>query len=422
MQEEIKSAQIKTSPTVSALLSPFFKKFKKNLNQKSGFQASKNSSRDFFKSLLKAIFTPPQLSKNIYGLDIGSSAIKLIQINRGKSGLELTDFFIEELPKGIQPGYEVVKEILKKLILKHKIQGNVVASIGGDTVNIQTIRIPFMPEEEIAKALRWEAQDELSIDLNSTSMDYIVLGEADKSGTRQFEVLLITVPKSVVAELVNSIRDIGLNPHAFEPPALAVVEAFGSDKLRKEGRVLGILDLGARLTNFSIVIDGSLRFTRNIPIASDLLTEEIASYCGVDKIKAENLKIEYGLSGFFDSQALDKLNQDTGALNEKLCVYQAVSFKIEKLINIIEHTFKSYLHQLSTLNITGFDKLILSGGGALIKDLDKILSSRFNIPVIVANPFERILIDSGKFDSVYIKRNAPRFTLAVGLALRKDGF
>ena len=79
-----------------------------------------------------------------------------------------------------------------------------------------------------------------------------------------------------------------------------------------------------------------------------------------------------------------------------------------------------YLHQLSDLTVCKFDKIILSGGGALIKGLDKFLSKRFMVPVEVANPFSKIRINEAKFDRKYLDAISPRFTLSVGLALRKD--
>lgn len=368
---------------------------------------------------LKNLFTPPQSRQNIFGLDIGTSSVKLIQIIHTRAGLELANLWTEQLPFSQDTGAnkEAVKAALEKIISANNIKGRIVTSVGGGAVNIQAIKIPFMPEDEIAKALEWEAREGLSIDLETTAMDYVVLGETEKSGTRQIEILLITVPKAVVSELVDTVTELGLVPHAFEPPPLAVIEAFGQDELKAQGHVLGVLELGAGLTNFSILVDGVLRFTRNIPIASSGFTDDIAEYLNIDKLSAEKLKIKYGLAG---------LSASTEALantaDESVRVAQAMNFKLEKLVSGIEHTFKFYLHQLSNLNISNFDKLILSGGGALIKDLDKFLSGRLNVPVIIADPLKKIVVNANKFNLGYLKENAPRFTLVVGLALRKDGF
>lgn len=368
---------------------------------------------------LKSLFIPPQAHQNIFGLDIGTTSIKLLQILHTKAGLELANLWSEELPFTSEPekNREVILGILKKIISADNIKGRIIASIGGGTVNIQTVKIPFMPEDEIAKALEWEAQESLAIDLEATSMDYIVLGETEKSGTRQIEILLITVPKAIVFELVNIINEVGFIPYAFEPPPLAIIEAFGQDELRAQGYVLGVLELGAALTNFSILVDGTLRFTRNLAIASSSLTDDIAEYLGVDKANAEKLKIKYGLTGFSSLAGGGADSKD-----EAVRVAQAMNFKLEKLVSGLDHTFKFYLHQLSNLKVSNLDKLILSGGGALIKDLDKFLSARLSVPTIIADPFKRIIIDANKFSSDFLKENAPRFTLAVGLALRKDGF
>lgn len=186
-----------------------------------------------------------------------------------------------------------------------------------------------------------------------------------KSGTRQIEVLIIAVPKTVVSELVTTINELGLTPHAFEPPPLGIAEAFDRDELKSQGRVLGILELGAGLTNFSILIDGILRFTRNIPITASAFTDDIAEYMAIDKLSAEKLKIRYGLTGLSEAP----VSKDA-ATAESMRVTQAMNFKLEKLVSSIDHTFKFYLYQLSNLNVSNFDKLILSGGGALMKDLD----------------------------------------------------
>lgn len=371
-----------------------------------------------FLSNLKSLLLPPQTNQDIFGLDIGTSSIKIVQITHTKAGLSLANYWSQNLPYlSGKVDKQATADFLKKIISLNNIKGAIVSSLGGDVVNIQLVKLPFMPEDEIAKALEWQAQDELSINLNDTAMDYIILGETNKMGTRQIEVLLITVPKALVYELVNTISELGLTPYAFEPPPLAVVEAFGVDELKAEGQVVGLLELGAGLTNLSIIVDGILRFTRNIPITSLGLTEDIASYCNVDKTTAERLKVEYGLSGI-EGSACAK----TEAPSEALRVSQAISFKMEKLVSNIDHTLKFYLHQLSNLSNSNFDKLLLSGGGALIKGLDKFLSARLDVPVAIVNPFKKIFINEDKFDKKFLEENAPRFTLSVGLALRKDGF
>lgn len=402
--------------------SRFVKTFKKTFLNSSNNRpspASGSALKQFsFASTLKQLLSPPQFKQDIFGLDIGTSAIKLVQIIHTKNGLELANLWIEELPyTSGASDKQVVKDALKKIISLNNIKGKVISSIGGDAVNIQSVKLPFMPEEEIAKALQWQAQDELSIDIEETAMDYIVLGETDKMGTRQIEVLLIAVPKAIVYDLVNTISELGLNPYAFEPPPLAVVEAFGKDELKAEGQVVGLLELGAGLTNLSIIVDGVLRFTRNIAITSSSLTEDIAEYCKVDKLSAEKLKVRYGVSGLLEGQPAQIDTTD-----EKMRVSQAMSFKIEKLVSNIDHTLKFYLHQVSNLTNANFDKLLLSGGGALTKGLDKFLSDRLNVPVSIVNPFKKIMINEAKFDRRFLEENAPRFTLSVGLALRKDGF
>lgn len=398
------------------LFNKIFKKVASQFHQTYPNGASVKTNLSFF---LKSLFTPPTSHQNIFGLDIGTSSIKLVQIVHAKAGLELANLWIEELPFASKLGTnQAVEEILKKIISENNIQGRVVASIGGDTVNIQSIQIPFMPDEEIPKALQWEARDELRIDLDNTVMDYVVLGQTDKSGTKQIDILLITVPKTVVLGLINAISKLGVIPYAFEPPPLAVVEAFGKDEFKQEGQVVGLLELGAGLTNLSIIVDGLLRFTRNIPISSSAFTDDIVDYCNIDRASAEKLKIKYGLGGISDDHPVET----TGSSDERLRVSQAMNFKMEKLVPNIDHTFKFYLHQLSKLSVSNFDKLILSGGGALLKGLDKFLSSRLDVPVVIANPFKKIFIDEVRFDRKYLKTVAPRFSLSVGLALRKDGF
>lgn len=418
MPEKVEANNFLNPTPKNNVFSAYNKIFKKEfLKSLKVFPASTYFSTNFL-SVFKNLFTPPQTRQNIYGLDIGTSSVKLLQIAHTKTGLELVDLWSEELPFAAESGksLDAVREALKGIISRHDIKGRVIASVGGGVVNIQAIKIPFMPEDEIVKAIEWEAREGLSIDLETNSLDYVVLGETEKSGTRQIEVLVIAVSKTVVYELVSTINELGLIPHAFEPPPLAVIEAFGQDELRSHGHVLGILELGAGVTNFSITVDGILRFTRNIPITSSGITDDIAEYLNVDKLSAEKLKIQYGLNGLSAAATV------TDAANEATRVAQAMNFKLEKLISSIDHTFKFYLHQLSNLNVSNFDKLILSGGGALIKGLDKFLSGRFGVEVIIANPFKKIIINEEKFNRAYLNENAPRFTLAVGLALRKDGF
>ncbi len=424
MIEEAKFKNNNSASLQDKFLSPVKKIFKEVLLRPSDVSStSASKQKKSLLSSLKELLTPPSTNQNIFGLDIGTSSIKLVQIVRSKSGLELANLWIEEIPLSLEQDKNkaIATERLKEMISSHKIQGRIISSIGGHTVNIQAIKIPLMPEEEIAKAVAWEARDELSIDLKTTAIDYIVLGHTDKAGTKQIEVLVITVPRVIVSELVGAISELGLVPYAFEPPPLAVVEAFGQDELKAQGHVVGLLELGAGLANFSIIVDGVLHFTRNMPITCNALTQDIVDYCNVDLVTAEKLKNEYGLTGISEFSEADEGAHDN-TRDQRLRVAQAMNFKLEKLVSSMDHTFKFYLHQLSNLTVSSFDKIMLSGGGALIKDFDKFISKRFMAPVEVVNPFKKIHINEAKFDRKYLDAISPRFTLSVGLALRKDGF
>lgn len=339
--------------------------------------------------------TAPIRKRYPVGLDIGSSAIKVVQLGSTSSGnLRVINLGLEKLTAP-----HLVAETLKKVVSQLKIEGEVVSSISTDKAQIKRVDLPKMSESEIESALKWEIQQTVKVNIDDVSLDYIILPETPEEATEEkTKLLAIVVPKRDIFEHLSLIQSAGLRPKAVEADPLACYTALNYIEQFRPYDVVVFLDFGGETTSFNVIANG-LRFSRNLYTTGNYLTKVISQTASLDFEKAEELKMTGGLLGDARDSILSAL---------------------EKLVLDFEHSFKYFSHDLTNSKILKFDKLILTGSASNLKGLRSFLEEKLNVPVEIANPFKKVEISEeirqkiGNFEEI-----APCFCVALGLALRE---
>ena len=138
--------------------------------------------------------------KNLVGLDIGSSAIKLVELKEGKEGrFQLVRAGLETLsPEAIVDGAimdsSLVVETISRLLASTGARNqNLAVSVSGHSVITKKIQLPTMPEEELSESIRWEAEQYVPFDINDVYLDYVVLDPGAVGDT--MGVLLVAAKK-----------------------------------------------------------------------------------------------------------------------------------------------------------------------------------------------------------------------------------
>ncbi len=346
-------------------------------------------------------------SKDLLGLDIGSSAIKLVQLKEKGKGYQLEKFGIKLLmPELIVDGTimdaGMVVSAIKELISEQKLKTKDTAiSVSGHSVIVKRINLPEMTEEELEESIKWEAEQYIPFDINDVNIDFQILGSSTGSeGQTQMNVLLVAVKKDKLNDYTALVTEAGLNPVIVDVDAFALENMYGIN-YEVDGEITALVNIGASVMNINILRNGTLAFTRDISIGGNKYTEILQKEMGLSYEEAERLKKGEVVEGVPQDPAANHINLISNELASEI----ARSFDFFKTTSAHEN----------------IDKIILSGGSSIIRGLDTFVSEKLGLRVEMANPFRNITINPKDFDVDHIQMMAPLACIAVGLAIRRVG-
>lgn len=346
--------------------------------------------------------------KPAFGLDIGSSMIKMVQLREARGGWHLEKFGVKPLaPEMIVDGAVMdagrVVELLRELLAEQKVKTkDVVLSVSGHSVIVKKISLPLMNEEELEESIKWEAEQYIPFDLNDVNIDFHVLGAGDGTeGQPQMNVLLVAAKKDKLTEYTSLVQEAGLVPVVVDVDAFAIENMYGMNYDCPENEIAALVNIGASVMNINIARGGSSAFTRDISIGGNRYTETIQKELGLSYDDAERAK---------RSEAVDGLNPE--ALEN---VLNLVSGEVASEITRSIDYFKT------TATQENIDRVVLCGGSAKIKGLAPFLQDKLGVSVELANPFSRISFDKKAFDPEFLQEMAPLAAVGVGLAIRRAG-
>ncbi len=356
-------------------------------------------------------------SPGVAGLDVGHSAVKLVRIDTADGKARVTQVQIRPIECG--PAEELareslVKEHLRALRSDGFLTGSVVTNFYHPDSIVESFRLPKMPPEELQQAVLWEAQERLSLKPEKSIIRTIVNGETVVDGQPQLELLLISVPKEPLIASWRFFAEMGVRVVAVEPSSLAAFYPLRSQNLWKPTDVVGHLEMGAKVSHLSFIRGGAVRFNRSFPVAGDTVTQAIADYCQKEFAEAERLKREFGIS----KMALEEDRHEAGhAAEDRVRVSHALGLHLEQLVAEIEHSYRYFAFELGGTDAPKMDRLLITGGGGLLKYLPDFLNSRLSVPVEVVDPLSGLETDERVREELE-PGSGQRLAAAIGLALR----
>ena len=347
--------------------------------------------------------------KQLLGLDIGSSCIKVVQLKESKGRYVVQKFGMKALEPGtivdgVVMNPDRVVSAIKQLLKEHRVREKRVAtSISGHSVIVKKITLPAVPEEELDTQVKLAAEQYIPFDINEVNLDFHVVNasEQPEEGEPQMSLLLVAAKKDKVAELIDLIRGAGLTPMVIDVDAFAIENMYDVNYSVTPDEVIALVNIGASVMNVNIVRGGTCVFTRDISIGGNRYTEALQQDLGASFDDAEVAKKGDGRSKL-DREAV------TSALNN---VNAEV---VSEVANSIDY--------FRTTNLDGeISRIVLCGGCANAQGLPEQLSQRLSVPVAIANPFAELDTSPLKLDPAAMDVVAPLAAVAVGLALRRPG-
>lgn len=339
--------------------------------------------------------------KELIGIDVGSSSIKLVQLRETKGTYHLLNIGVMPLPpeaivdNSIMDSSSisgVIKNLVASLGIKVK---DVACSISGNSVIIRKILLPAMSPEELEDQISWEAEQYIPFDIKDVNMDFQILSP-DSIDPAKMNVLLVASKKEIINDYVALFNDAGMVLSVIDVDSFAVQNAFELNHESSSTEILALINIGASVMNINIVNDGITLFTRDVQLGGNLYTEEIQKQLGMNGEDAEAAKM---LAAECNNQGLID-----------------VIFKVnETITQEISRSLDFYNSTASDDRITG---IFISGGCSKAYNLVETISAKIGLPVTAINPFARLHYNEKDFDPEYLREIGPLMVVPVGLAIR----
>jgi len=342
--------------------------------------------------------------KEIIGLDIGSSAIKLAELREAQNRYQLKNIGEALIPPEaivnkviINSGavVEAISTLVKDLGVKTK---DVAISISGHSVIIKKVSIPNMSEKELREAIPWELEQNIPHSIDNVNYDFQILPGESQEGN--MDVLIVAAKKDVTEDYIAVANEAGLNPVVVDVDVFALENMFEINYPLTD-EVLALINIGASVTNINILKGGVSIFARDITAGGRQFTEWIQKEFNIGYDEAEKMKYSLGLTGI--SKDLDRITRDFADL---------ICGEIERTIDF----FTTTTSQKETVR-----KIVLGGGSSKVPYIKERLVERIGASVEIVNPFKNIIHDPRDFDPEYILDIAPKMGVVIGLALRRKG-
>ncbi len=333
-----------------------------------------------------------------FGLDIGSYNIKIAQVKKNKDKYQLVAFGSSpSTTKGLLSEGEsdllALAEIIKRL---HRDSGiktkNVATALPQDQVFTRIITLPPLSESEIESALQWEAEQYVPLPLSEVILTHELIGKVKEDAKENIELLLAAAPKSLVEKTIKVLKMAGLNPVSIEMEIISMARSL----IAPNNEQVLLVDIGAKATDLAIVENGAVVFVYSIHTAGEALTRAVSLELGLESSQSEAYKKSYGV----DPEKLE--GKVSTALKP---VLSTIVSEIKKAVQFYEEKGKS------------IQRIVLSGGGAGLPEINTFLAKELNLEVQVGNPFIQIMEDSLLEKIPIYERSL--YSVAVGLAMKE---
>jgi type IV pilus assembly protein PilM len=380
---------------------------------------TQNKMNDLLKNLLSVFKNKSGGGDSAIGVDIGSSAIKIVEIKRkgGKAMLETYGAIAlgpyNDLDAGSVTNLPVEKIVLAlKEVLKQSGVTNtsLAVSVPIQSSLIFTIELPAqIANAELATIVPTEARKYIPVPITEVSIDYFILPKKEASfsemnsdannavpskvETEKMGVLVVATQNEAVSRYRSIVSRCGMEASFFE------IEIFSSIRANFEHELSPVLlmDFGASRTKLSIVEFGLIKVYHTIDRGGADISNSISKSLGITFSEAEKMKKDFGFFG----------NPAEKSLTDIIKVH--LDYIFSETNNVLLGYEKKYNRTIS--------KVIFTGGGSLLKGLKEVAVNNFQAEVEIGHPFSKV--GAPEFLEKVLQTMDPEFAVALGLALRK---
>jgi len=345
-------------------------------------------------------------SKSYFGVDIGASAIKLVELEKEEGRHKLKNYAIFSLKEYLKENWyqtpsesqKLPNKELAEIIKETMEEAKVISKAAYFSLPVYSsfstlIDFPAMSEKEIETAISFEAKKYVPVPITEVVLDWSLINPLNKQ--EGIQVLLMAVPKKIINRYNEVIQLTGLSLSALESEIFSLSRALiGNDK-----STVIIIDMGARSVSLSIVDGGYIRVIGNLEMGGLKMTKTISQQMNISFGEAEKLKKSLS--------AKQSSSQQSAQLKEIIhSVLNAVIFEIKKVIDSYQSKYNRKV-----------EKCVLVGGGVQVPGFVEYFTSKLGLDISLGNPFARVIYPP--LLEPIIKELGPSLAVAVGLAMRE---
>jgi len=339
-------------------------------------------------------------SRQTLGLDVGSGFIKAAVMDHSGAEPVLTHVGSLPLPADAIVEGEIMDPPLVVDTIRSLVESlgvatrQVVTAVGGRDVIVKKIQMDRMAAADARDVIRWEAEQYVPFDMENVQLDFQIL-DPEEDGL-QMNVLLVAAKRELVEQKVILLQDAGLEASVVDVDAFALYNAFERNYPDAVRGVEALVNVGHEISTILVIQDGVPVVTRDIPLGSRHLREDLRRMYGLTPDEVESLL--QGRSG-----RLDPYEKVFRERSEELAV------SIERAV--------AFLSMDSAVG-RGLGGVYLAGGGARIPKIAESIADRLHVRVETVNPLQRLRVSPDALIPFPDEELTPMLMLPVGLALR----
>ena len=352
--------------------------------------------------MFSALFS--KKNQALLGIDISSSAVKLIELSKKGDAYRVESYGVAGLPPNaiVEKNIADVEAVGETIMQAYKRSGSKIKhaaiAISGAAVITKIIQMQAdLNDDELESQIMVEADQYIPYALDEVNIDFEVLGPSEGK-TDQIDVLLAASRTEDVDIRVDAVELAGLSTKIVDIEAYAMQNAFSlvAPQLPNGGieQTIAIFDIGATMTTLSVLHDLKTVYMRESVFGGKQLTEEIQRRYGLSYEEAGMAKKQGGLPDTYESEVLEPF--------------------MEAIISEINRSLQFFFASSQYNNV---DHIILAGGSASIKGLEQMIMERLNVSTLTANPFKEMSL-APKIKAQVLSNDAPALMIACGLAIR----
>lgn len=341
-------------------------------------------------------------ANNYLGIDIGSTSVKVVELKKEKAKVKLLTYGFSENLNADRKDWHSDISYAAKVINKicdeaGAVSRNAVSALPTFSVFSSVLNLSNITQKDIPSAVHWEAKKVIPLPLEEMILDWKKIevdASSQKNDKDDIRVLLTGAPRTLVKKYIDIFKEAQINLLSLETETFSLIRSIlGNDR-----STVMLVELGASTTDVSIINNSIPVLNRSIDIGGITITKAISNYLNIGLERAEQFKYDLGISSIESQEDV---------------VPKAIVETIDPVVNEIKYAINLF----QSKNNKKAEKIILSGGSALLPNLANYLTKVLDMKVIIGDPWTRI---SYPVDlKSLLHEIGPRMSVAIGLAMRE---